>query len=376
MKKLVYIAQAEIQNNQHDGVTKKILSQCRIFSLYFDTYIVAYAGNDICVYHDGNIKIISDNQSKKHRRYKLYECAYIFIKEQRVECCYIRYGYSDYSFLKMIKKLKIECKNKIIVEISTYPYDVELNKNLKSKILKAFDKATRKILCNYIDRIATFSNDKKIFEIQCLNIMNGIIVDDIPIRQHTNHDNSINLIAIASMEYWHGYDRLIDGLQRYYTDKNNRRVICHIIGDGPELPKYKRLVKYCHLENDVIFYGFKSGKDLDEIYNKCNIAVECLGVHRNNIYLSSSLKSREYGAKGMPIITSCKIDIFPENYKYILNVPANETPIDINKVIEFYDRIYCEEDGFGNINSKIREFTKQHADMQVVMNTIIDFFIS
>lgn len=374
MKKLVYIAQAEMGNNQHDGVIKKILSQYQVFRLNFETYIIAYSGNDICVYHEGNIKIISDNQIKKHRRYKLFECAYNFIKEHGAECCYIRYGYSDYCFLKMVKKLKVKCNNKIIVEIPTYPYDVELNNGLKFRILKVFDKVTRKMLYNYVDRIATFSKDKKIFGIQCLNIINGIIVDDISIRQHNNLYNAINLIAIASMEYWHGYERLIEGLHQYFKDKYNREIILHVIGDGNELMKYKQLVRKYNMESNVIFYGFKSGKELDEIYDKCNIAVECLGAHRKKLYLSSSLKSREYGAKGLPIISSCKIDVFPEDYKYILYEPADEDSIDIKKVIEFYDSIYTNSNSFNQVNSEIRKFTQNKCDMFVVMNPIIDFF--
>ena len=374
VKQLIYVAQVGISNPRADGVFKKILGQYRVFSEYFDTYILGYAGEDICVFHNGDITIVPDKQPRRHRRYKLYESASLFGKAQRAEYYYIRYGYSDYPFIKMLNELKTGCKTKIVVEIPTYPYGVQMNDDIKMKFLKITDILTRRKLANYVDRIATFSNDREIFNIPCLNIRNGIAIDDISIRQHHSLGNSVSLIAVASMERWHGYDRLIEGLHQYNEKGYTRKVRFHMVGDGPELGKYKTLAGKYKLEKDVTFHGFSSGTELDEIYNQCDIAVASLGMHRIGIKLASTIKTREYSAKGLPVITSCKIDMFPENYQYVLNVPGDESPIDISKIVEFYDRLYSNSDSFSGINNEIRTFARKNCDMPIVMGPIIDFF--
>jgi glycosyltransferase involved in cell wall biosynthesis len=146
-----------------------------------------------------------------------------------------------------------------------------------------------------------------------------------------------------------------------------------MVGEGPELAGYEKLVKSHHLEEHVIFHGFLAGQKLDEIFNMSDIAVECLGCHRNHVYLESSLKSREYAAKGLPFISSCKIDVFPEDYPYLLNAPADESPLNMEQVIGFYQEIYGKESVQAVIRN-IRSYALSHCDMEKVMKPILDYY--
>lgn len=374
MEKLIYIAPNPIHFQNYDGVSKKIMYQYNIFNKNYDTYVLGYYKNDIAYYHNNDIKIISNRHSNKHRRYKLFECAYKFIKENDIKLCYIRYGYSDYSFIKMIKNIKEKCDAKIIIEIPTYPYDVEMNKNLRFRILRILDKINRKKIKNYVDKIATFSQDTEIFGIKCINIFNGVPIEEIKLKQFSNELDIINIIAVASMGIHHGYDRIIRGLKNYYQNNGKRTINLHIVGEGQAINEYKTLIKKYSLENNIKLHGFKSGEELESIYRICDISVASLGLHRINIYLASTLKTREYGAKGLPIITSCKIDIYPEDYKYILNFPEDDSDIDIYKIIKFYDEIYKGKVSKRQIAEEIREYTKSKCDMSIAMKPIIDFF--
>ena len=112
-----------------------------------------------------------------------------------------------------------------------------------------------------------------------------------------------------------------------------------MVGDGEPVRDYKRIVREYGLEKNVVFYGMKYGAELDDIYDQCDIGVEALGWHRTNVTLSSSLKSKEYAAKGLPFITGCTLDAMNEEY-FVHHVHYDESLVDMTDVIAFYRNIY------------------------------------
>ena len=62
-----------------------------------------------------------------------------------------------------------------------------------------------------------------------------------------------------------------------------------------------------------------------------------LARHRSGITHIKTLKNREYAARGLSFIYS-ETDSDFENKPYILKVPADETAIDINSLIHFYEK--------------------------------------
>lgn len=373
MEKLIYITQCELNGVEiSSGVVEKVLSQTETFQDAFDTYLLGYTGNRIALFHGGKTQYLSTCRIKELRRFKLYTAAEKLIRQEKIACCYIRYGYSNGRFVAMLRKIK-KMGTTVILEIPTFPYDLEFRHTAIHFLLKAFDRHYRNRLSGYVDKIATFSEDESIFNTPCVHIMNGIRVDDVSVRKPVNMSDTIHLIAVASMCRFHGYDRIITGLHRYYQDGGTRKVVFHLVGDGEALPGYKELAEQYHLQNQVIFHGFQSGKELDELFNSCDIAVECLGCHRKKLLLSSSLKSREYAARGLPMIASNKVDIFSENYPYLLSVPGDESPVNINEVIKFHDKIYGQQSAEQVVRS-IRAFALAHCNMVYTMKPIIEAF--
>jgi hypothetical protein len=284
------------------------------------------------------------------------------------------------SLIKTLKRIKENNPNcKIIYEIPTYPYDMEHYNNIKQYVLLLIDKIFRKKLPKYVDRIVTLSNDDNIFNIPTIKIINGINCKDISIAstETKKEGNIINLIAVAYFSFWHGYERLLAGLYEYYKDKNDQKYIIniHFVGDGPEIKKYRKLVEDYNLGNYVFFHGILKEKDLDNIYNICDIAVSSLGSHRINIFKTSALKSREYLAKGLPIISSTKIDVLPENFKYCYYVPEDDSPVNIDEIVNFYKNIYNNE-SIEQVRKSIREFAEKNIDISVTMKPVIEFILN
>lgn len=117
------------------------------------------------------------------------------------------------------------------------------------------------------------------------------------------------MIAVSSLYYWHGYDRTIEGLKNYYEGTHSKEVNLYIVGTGPEFVKYEKLIKEYDLENHVFLTGYKSGSALDELYAKCIIGLDSMGRHRSGVSFNSSLKGKEYCAKGLIIVSGVKTEL-------------------------------------------------------------------
>lgn len=291
------------------------------------------------------------------------------------DCIYIRRaGIWDRFAIKFFSELKDKkTKLKIVYEIPTYPYDGEIKKHWYNYPLLWKDKYNRRHLHKFIDRIATLTDDKEIFGIPTLKIGNGIDVDKIRPRKVRDTED-VHAIAVANFEWWHGYDRFIEGLKAYYATNPSRKIYFHMVGHGSEFVRYQKMIADYGLGDYVIMYDKQTGDALDDIYDKCNLGIASLGCYRKGMNETQELKSREYLAKGLPFVASVKISDIPDGDKdsIYLQVPNDDSPIDINSVIKFYDRIYME--GADNVNIRLRQFAQDHFSMEAAMKEVIDYF--
>ena len=348
---------SEINEN---GVWKKIQAQIKTFNntgLEIKLVNCSYENNDL----------INKFQKKLNSNYFIKNLPDDFFL---YDFYYIRYGYSTIPFLGIIRKIKQQRKNKLIIEMPTYPYHKEFKSGF-DQINKFIDNVMCRKLKKYADRITTYSKHESIYGIPTIKLRNGIECSLINIKHKKYLDNStINLIAIANFCYWHGYDRLINGLSKYVSYGLKKNIIIHFVGDGPELIKYKRMVQQYGLSKYVIFYGILIGEELTKVINNVDIGVCSLGGHRKQIYLSSELKSREYLAHGLPILSSMKIDILPDNFKYCQYVSEDESFVDMRLVLQFYHDLM--EDN-KNMSYEIRNFAEKNCDMAITMKPIINY---
>lgn len=289
---------------------------------------------------------------------------------------YIRYDFCDYQIIKKLKKIKEnDPATKVAIEIPTFPYDGE-NRSLKMKPLLIKDRFWRKQLYKYVDKIITFSNDDYIYGISTIKISNGVDTNRIKIRSPKKTD-SINLVAVAHFGFWHGYDRMIEGLHKYYNGKGKKRNIkFYIVGYGDKKTenKYRELIKNYNLQDRVVLTGKKFGKDLDYYYDICDLGIDSMGRHRSSVYYNSSLKGKEYLAKGLPIVSGVKTELDSvKNFKYYLRVPANDTPVNIDNLLNFYDSIYKHKNKL-KIAEDIRSFCVNNFDMDICFKKVIDWY--
>lgn len=290
---------------------------------------------------------------------------------------YFRRSHIDKGLVVFLKKLKAEHPGcLVIMEMPVFPYFKDaychnLRHFIRNSPLWIKDCIYRKKLKGLVDYIATFSDDKEILGIPALHIFNGIDVDSVVPRTPREPDGALHITSVAVMAVHHGFERLIQGIADYYAGGGKRDILYRVVGFGNEEPRYRALVSELGLEDRVIFCGKKTGAELDEIYNETDIAVTSLGMYKIGIKVGSFIKTGEYLAKGIPMLTGCTVDVLDHSdFDYFIEFPSDETPIDIQKVLEFYDEISSR--GSEKMINEIRAYAYKKVDGSVAMKSVTD----
>lgn len=320
----------------NSGVDQKITSQ--LHSLENNGFNKVFKGmfdenNWLCI----NGVPVAKRQSISHLHHqKLFYSKLIdFIKENKISFIYFRFNCRSEPvmiwFFHKLKQMGVTC----VMEIPTYPYDGELKKDR----FYYLDKFTRGLLSKQMHRIVTFSDRKTIFGQKTINISNGVDFNKLPVRQFDNSP-TFNIMGVANLRYWHGFDRVIKGLANYIKEKTNSDVYFHIVSgkENRDVRELKELTKRLHLEQYVVFHGEVVGEELNNLFNQCQIAIGSLGRHRNKIYSLKTLKNVEYAARGIPFVYSENNEDFDDK-PYVIKVEPNESPIDIPRLIDRFNSI-------------------------------------
>ncbi len=334
----------------YSGITKKIHYQVKglrenghdVRLCYYDFSPDGHR----CRYVDG--QVIKDYGTGKWaaiRQRMDYDGVYDYCVREGIQFIYARCFMNANPFLvrffKKIRKAGIHA----VTEIPTYPYDQELRtfywvQRMELKV----DQLFRNGLYKYMDAMVTFSDAKEIFGQRTINISNGVDFDSIPLHnsQLSALNSQLHMIGVAEFHPWHAFDRVVAGIGEYYRRCKSECMECrdvyfHIVGGvHPHHMKqyFNPLIEKYHLQDKIIFHGTLFGKELDEVFNQCQFAIGSLGRHRSGITVIKTLKNREYATRGIPFIYSEQDSDFDQQ-PYIIKAPADESPIDIQRIIDF-----------------------------------------
>lgn len=364
----------------HSGISKKIINQIEALrECGFDTVLcyvrIDEEGHHKRVCEDVEIEDFGNKPWSRIVKWFRFKRLTEYIMSEGIDFLYVRSFYNTTpQFVRMLKNLK-RAGVVIVIEMPTYPYDIEVKNSPASlRFLFFFNRLYRCRLREYVSRIVTFSNYKEIHGIRTINISNGIDFSSVRLKSQKSHIdvNRINLIAVADIHYWHGFDRLIHGLSNYYSDcKNQVEVHFDIIGDGVlrEVNMLKKITGELDLGEYVHFHGNSFGEELDNFFDKADFGVASLARHRSGIHNIKTIKNREYAARGIPFIYSEEDDDF-EKMPYIIKAPEDESPIDIGRIIDFCRRLEMTP---SQIRGSIEQTLSWKTQMQKVVNeTFVD----
>lgn len=347
------------------GVERKVRAQCKALNEYLDCELVILPP----VEYTGSLteKIVRRLPFTAAWRKWKYEGEF-----NDADFLYIRQVYHDASFVRYLRDIKTQNpKVKIVYEAPTYPYDQQKAWSISSASFLLKERINRKKVAGLVDRIVTFYGQKSIWGVPCIPLMNGFDFSSVELVPRV-YSSVIHIVSVAQTAFWHGYQFMIEGLKNYYESDGKEQIIFHMVGDA--LPEHKKTVESYHLSEHVIFHGKLSGQELFQVYGQCSLGLNVLGVPADHNPISSSLKSREYGAMGLPIVSSIPIDYLPENYRFLCLLPTENKAADITRITEFY---HCVYDGIdpNEISAEIRNFAKKNCDMTITMRPVAEWLL-
>ena len=283
---------------------------------------------------------------------------------------YIRQVYHDASFVRYLHAVRKQNSGiKIIYELPTYPYLTEQKTSAANAAFRKKEIRWSPRAAKYMDQVVTFYGQDEIWGVPCIKLINGFDFSQVELPERPA-PKDVQIISVAATAFWHGYDRLIEGIHQYYESGGTEQIIYHLVGNI--LPEHQKMVQDYHLEDHVVFHGRQSGEALRKLYTQCYLGVDVLGGHRKDYPVSSSLKSREYAAYGLPILTSSPVDFLPEDYLYQIVLSSSDKPVDIQQVLCNYHRIYDGKD-CNAVAREIRSFAEAHCDMRKTMRPVAEW---
>lgn len=360
MKNGYYIT--AVRSGKELGVDGKIAAHIQLFNRFCDMKHIEIPENRLYRKYLAKLPFFCSGRNYKQVLAQIDNPAFIYIRRIPFEKRFIM-------FLDSVKTAYPNCK--ILLELPTYPYD----KDEYSKWYMFFslrkDKKYRKQLFNRVDAIVTYSKEKEIFGCYTINVANGVICDAIePVYDYSLLQTEIRLIAVARLRKHHGYERIIRGMAEYYKANRGVSVTFDIIGDGPEMECYKQLIKEYRMEQYIRMHGPIQPSQLIDYYNNADIAVSSLGFYKIGLSHSTNIKNREYMARGLPIICCCDDDAFVDN-PYVQIVPNDDSVIDIETIIDFYNKCYMR--GKEQTVMEIRRLACKNVDIASTYKLVIDF---
>jgi len=269
------------------------------------------------------------------RKLRLEHYQYVYIRNPLV--------FDQYGFIKFLKR---NSSSYILLEFPTYPF--------KKERISIYQMATyysmyfmRKLYKNYIN-VILYSGNKvdNIYGIRAIQIKHSANLKKYQISDSHFDIEKVNFILVASFAKWHGIERLLEGLKRYITHemKNGPKVHLFLIGyNEPLFAKFKSFVIKNSLEKYITMPGALQGKELDSYFDRANIGIGSLGMHRIGLFEGSPLKTAEYAARGVPFVVGYKDSNFYDK-KYCFQIPADESPVDIVRILNWYSKLSIDKE--------------------------------
>ncbi len=389
MKKLIFLIHFNNIKNS-SGIIEKIFNQSKNMNklnILYKTYILISKDDakNIGVFPKVSyIEFVPVNflaDKRKHQFLKLLKCInrtyqeYVNICKKEInnyDMIYVRYNPLYPGFINFVKNFR----KKIIFEHNSI--EIEEYKSNKSKLKvifsKMFDKKIKNLALGYVCVSSQIFNfQKKIYNknISGILITNGIDVKKYKIKEVPKYDGkNINMIFVGNIRYWHGIERILEGIEKYNGKTN---IIFNICGNINQEDYLKDIIKKMKKKDSIKMLGYETRENLNKYFDESHIAIGSLGCYKKNIEYASTLKNREYFARGIPIVFS-EIDediSIPENKNFYYKVSNDDGFVNMEKIIDFASGIY--KNNPQNITKNIRKFAEENLDYGKKIEKLRDF---
>lgn len=386
---IVYIA---FVGHSLGGVEQKILAQFdQLKNFNKQTFLILASNNapgdalsNEIISRD-NIKVLVASSAKsslgrRREKFRLISNE-LSLHDKKNTIVYFRFPGADPLFLRFLKGNKgfrfvtehQEIENKLRMGI--------FHGNIVQDIVDfLYGKAVRNIIngfvgvsTQYLEAQKSYLSEETKLNKYFLVNGNGIATQNYPLRTCSGFDGkNLHLLFVGSVYKSHGLHRIVKTLIKNSNELLERelKVFIHIAGAKESDTYLKKVSNYQSCKENFIYHGFLNSTEIDKLANDCHLAINSLGLHRIGLRVTSTLKSREYFARGIPYITSSFDDDFEISNPFIYIFPANEDAINLDELIGFVDNVMnvTEHPGI------MRDYAYEKLDWKVKMKRLEDFF--
>ncbi|MBM4776215.1 MAG: glycosyltransferase family 4 protein [Archangiaceae bacterium] len=196
-------------------------------------------------------------------------------------------------------------------------------------------------------------------------ISNGINVARVTKTGFVKFDGkTLRLFFVASdPSPWHGLDRLIASLAAY---RGPVSLVLDVVGDQR---RPAGTVERPGERAEVRFHGTLRGPQLDAVASEATLAVASLGLYRKLLRQACLLKTRDYLARGLPMIYGYDDVDLPNGAPFALQVPNSAALIDMEAVIAFAARMAEAP----RMAYDVRAFAERSLDWSAKLRQMVEF---
>ncbi|MBL7810776.1 MAG: hypothetical protein JNL57_01015 [Bacteroidetes bacterium] len=214
--------------------------------------------------------------------------------------------------------------------------------------------------------IAEYEKQRACFGIpNTYTVTNGIDTHSCPLRTSPEFTGKeihlLMLVGGSTAVDWHGIDLIVGGIRNY---KGPVHIVLHLAGEDHLLNQYQ--------DDFIIRHGYCNAEAIDKLADICHLALGTFAFQRKGLNEASTLKMREYAARGIPAVYA---HTDPDYTGLVtaglaLHLTPMQVP-DMAKVIQFAENLY--RDSLASI--KIRNYAIANMDFQVKMKELSEILL-
>lgn len=196
----------------------------------------------------------------------------------------------------------------------------------------------------------------------------AVNVEQFKLKQVVPITDTINLVFLkgsSTAADFNGLDRIVKSILDY---KGKYKIVLHVLGNN--LVYENSLLP----QNDDRFVLKKAlyEAELDDFFESMHLGISTLGLFRKNLSNSTTIKTREYFARGIPFVYAYEdvdLELYPETKKYTLQFPNDDSPIAMDNIVAFALNQYANP----NHNKEMRQLATEFLSYKVKMQKVINF---
>lgn len=386
--KFLYVSSVS-KSRQYSGILKKVAGQTKgVSELGWDAFYTCMEGDSVTLCKGDDTlqrETFPGGLRWRDRQKTVADKICGFVENGKYDAVYIK-GFlaSPYACKIAACAKKSNQKCRVIFEIATYPYWGTwlqlLKTDFKDHQLRSFLGHLFEIsqhitsmpqMKRNVDMLAVFGKPvKRLWKIPCVMLDNGITFTDFHSKTYRYAKDGIHILGVVGTTLSHGYSRVLNGIAKYKDQGGFAKmpVYFDIVGGNDTIKELKSEVLKLQIAQNVSFLGYKNSKELQQLYDYCDIAVSVLGGFSYHLNYMSPIKSREYCAAGMPFLYAYE-DTLPPDAPFAMKIPNNSSPVNIGDVVKFAEN--CRRNP--EISVKERQYAESHYDWKIIMKRVLDF---